>query len=253
VRCRSWQCWSAKWLVMHLIEDGAVQGGHLLGIQPWTQWLTWGSQVMPLFFLVGGFQWRIPGRRQPAAGIALCPLVHQPVPPPDLTVLPLLQSGRSSRCSARQCVEPQIVALAIVALIPVWFLSVYIMVTAAVPLTHTAWKRWGFGSFFALVAGAIAVNLHRGVRVRRAISKFTNFAFVWPCTSSDTPGAGIFCQARAVWHGVFRVSRRCWRSCYRPLSGSNDVPGERPWSIPPTLAPAGSWHRPRPALRWRWN
>jgi hypothetical protein len=38
------------------MKDGAVEGGHLLGILPWTQWLTWGGgQVMPLFFLVGGF------------------------------------------------------------------------------------------------------------------------------------------------------------------------------------------------------
>jgi peptidoglycan/LPS O-acetylase OafA/YrhL len=44
------------WLVAApYIKDGAVEGGHLLGILPWTQWLTWGFQVMPLFFLVGGF------------------------------------------------------------------------------------------------------------------------------------------------------------------------------------------------------
>ncbi len=44
------------WLVAApSIRDGAVEGGHLLGILPWTQWLTWGFQVMPIFFLVGGF------------------------------------------------------------------------------------------------------------------------------------------------------------------------------------------------------
>ena len=44
------------WLVAApYMKDGAVEGGHLLGILPWTQWLTWGFQVMPLFFLVGGF------------------------------------------------------------------------------------------------------------------------------------------------------------------------------------------------------
>ncbi|MFZ1567033.1 acyltransferase family protein, partial [Sphingorhabdus sp.] len=44
------------WLVAApYMQDGAVVGGHLLGIIPWTQWLTWGFQVMPLFFLVGGF------------------------------------------------------------------------------------------------------------------------------------------------------------------------------------------------------
>ena len=45
------------WLVAAPYVDGAgdVVGGNLLGIIPWTQWLTWVFQVMPLFFLVGGF------------------------------------------------------------------------------------------------------------------------------------------------------------------------------------------------------
>ena len=31
------------WLVAApYMKDGAVEGGHLLGILPWTQWLTWG-------------------------------------------------------------------------------------------------------------------------------------------------------------------------------------------------------------------
>ncbi|MEJ2541588.1 MAG: acyltransferase family protein, partial [Gemmatimonadota bacterium] len=27
----------------------------MLHVSPWTQWLTWGFQVMPVFFLVGGW------------------------------------------------------------------------------------------------------------------------------------------------------------------------------------------------------
>lgn len=45
------------WLVAapYIGPDGEVVGGHLLGILPWTQWLTWLFQVMPIFFLVGGY------------------------------------------------------------------------------------------------------------------------------------------------------------------------------------------------------
>ena len=44
------------WLIAapHLLE-GELVAGHMLGIQPWTRWLTWGFQVMPIFFLVGGY------------------------------------------------------------------------------------------------------------------------------------------------------------------------------------------------------
>ncbi len=34
--------------------NGNLTPGHMLGIQPWTQWLTWLFQVMPVFFFVGG-------------------------------------------------------------------------------------------------------------------------------------------------------------------------------------------------------
>ena len=48
---------SGHWLVAAPVigVDGAVAGKNLLGVLPWTQWLTWGFQVMPLFFLVGGY------------------------------------------------------------------------------------------------------------------------------------------------------------------------------------------------------
>ena len=44
------------WLVAapHLVA-GELVPGHLLEMRPWTQWLTWGFQVMPIFFLVGGY------------------------------------------------------------------------------------------------------------------------------------------------------------------------------------------------------
>ncbi len=35
--------------------DGAMTTGHLLKQQPQTQWLTWIFQVMPIFFIVGGY------------------------------------------------------------------------------------------------------------------------------------------------------------------------------------------------------
>ena len=76
-------------------------------------------------------------------------------------------------------IERSIVKLASqLALIPVWFLAVYLLVTALVPLSHAAWRRFGLGSFWALVAGAVMIDgltLHFGV----PYVNFLNFLFVW--------------------------------------------------------------------------
>ncbi|MDH3756812.1 MAG: acyltransferase, partial [Gammaproteobacteria bacterium] len=44
------------WLIAtaHYV-DGTLTPGHLLKSEPGTQWLTWLFQVMPIFFIVGGY------------------------------------------------------------------------------------------------------------------------------------------------------------------------------------------------------
>ena len=37
------------------VEDDRLRLDHMLAVQPWTQWLTLLFQVMPVFFLVGGY------------------------------------------------------------------------------------------------------------------------------------------------------------------------------------------------------
>ena len=47
---------AGHWLIAApWIRDGELQLDHMLAVQPWTQWLTLLFQVMPLFFLVGGY------------------------------------------------------------------------------------------------------------------------------------------------------------------------------------------------------
>ncbi len=47
--------------------DGEPAYSHLLDLAPWSRWLTWLFQVMPVFFFVGGFSngvsWESPGGR----------------------------------------------------------------------------------------------------------------------------------------------------------------------------------------------
>lgn len=169
------------WLVAApYMKDGVVEGGHLLGILPWTQWLTWGFQVMPLFFLVGGFSngmsWAATLRNGGTYSSWYSGRLQRLINP----VLPLfLVWTLFALFGTAMGVDRSVVSMAAqLALIPVWFLSVYLMVAALVPLTWRAWKRFGFMSFWTLVAGAIAIDV-ASIRFDVPHINFLNFAFVW--------------------------------------------------------------------------
>lgn len=170
------------WLVAAPYVDGAgdVVGGNLLGIIPWTQWLTWVFQVMPLFFLVGGFSngvsWSSNRREGQTYSHWFSSRFRRLIYP----VLPLFAIWTAiAMFGTLAGIERGIVAMAAqLALIPVWFLSVYIMVTAVVPLSHAAWRRYGMGSVAALIACAVAVDAATYLLDVPYI-KYTNFAFIW--------------------------------------------------------------------------
>jgi hypothetical protein len=76
-------------------------------------------------------------------------------------------------------VERGIVKLAAhLALVPVWFLAVYLMVSSVVPGTWAAWRKAGLGSIVLLIAGAVAVDIAR-LHFGMPLIAFANFAFVW--------------------------------------------------------------------------
>jgi fucose 4-O-acetylase-like acetyltransferase len=169
------------WLVAApYMKDGAVVGGHLLGILPWSQWLTWGFQVMPLFFFVGGFSNGISWAATQARGGTFSDWYGGRLQRLINPVMPLfLVWSLFALFGTALGVERDVVKMAAqLALIPVWFLAVYLIVSALVPFTYRAWKCWGMGSFWALVAGAVAVDFASVFQGIPAIN-WLNFLFVW--------------------------------------------------------------------------
>lgn len=169
------------WLVAApYMKDGAVEGGHLLGIIEWTQWLTWGFQVMPIFFLVGGFSngvsWAATKRNDGHYADWFGGRVQRLINP----VLPLfLIWTLFALFGTAMGVERKIVSMAAqLALIPVWFLSVYLIVSALVPFTYAAWQKFGFASFWGFVAGAVMIDI-AALQFGVPYVNFLNFAFVW--------------------------------------------------------------------------
>ena len=153
---------------------------HLLDLEPWTRWLTWLFQVMPVFFFVGGFSnsvsWESAKRKGLDYNVWFDARIRRLIGP----VLPLVLAwGIMVAVAHANGVGPTMIRIGSqVALVPVWFLAVYILVVALVPLTHAAWRRWGFASVAAPVIGAILVDLGTFAAGIGWIG-WINYVFVW--------------------------------------------------------------------------
>lgn len=228
------------WLVAApYMKDGAVEGGHLLGILPWTQWLTWGFQVMPLFFLVGGFSnglsWAATQREGGRFTTWFAARVRRLINP----VLPLLLIWALVTLFGTQAgIDRAVVKMAAqLALVPVWFLAVYLIVTALTPWSHAAWKSFGLASFVALVTAAVAVDVAT-LQFGIPYVNFLNFVFVWVAIH----------QLGYAWHDGRLAAPLLWAAAGLAALGllvgfgpypvaMIGVPGsELSNSMPPTLA-----------------
>ena len=170
------------WLVAapYIGSDGEVVGGHLLGILPWTQWLTWGFQVMPIFFLVGGYSngvsWSSTRAKNGHYSDWFASRIQRLINP----VFPVLLAwGLFAFLATQAGMDRATVRMAVeLALVPVWFLAVYLLVTALAPFTWRLWEKLGFTSVAVFVAAAVLVDVLTFARDVPYVN-FLNFIFVW--------------------------------------------------------------------------
>ena len=153
---------------------------HILTVAPWTAWLTWIVQVMPIFFMVGGYangiSWRAARRDHKSYAAWLEGRLRRLVWPilPPLVVWVAIVAIEYARG-----VRPELISYGSrVAFIPLWFLAVYIGIVLLVPATEAAWNRFGMRSFWALTAAAAAVDVMYFAVGLRWLG-FANYLFVW--------------------------------------------------------------------------
>lgn len=168
------------WLIAapQMLGDNLLLG-HMLDISPWTRWLTWGFQVMPVFFIVGGYSnlasWTAANERGQGYAEWLNARLRRLVAP----VVPLLITWAVIAVVARRAGVPPLTIKvgSQAALVPVWFLAVYVLVACLAPATVVLWRRWGIASFWALAAAAVVVDVawFSGLR----FLGWTNYLFVW--------------------------------------------------------------------------
>jgi peptidoglycan/LPS O-acetylase OafA/YrhL len=172
---------TGHWLITAVYyHDGSLTPGDLLVIQPNTQWLTWLFQVMPIFFIVGGYANAVSleSARRREIGYAgwLAARLNRLVTP--LLAL-LLGWAVLAALLHFWGVSGDVIRLASrAALIPIWFLAIYIMVVVLAPATYIAWRRWGFVSLVAFAVAAALVDVAFFVGDLRWLG-WTNYFWIW--------------------------------------------------------------------------
>ena len=172
---------TGHWLIVALYyQDGNLQTDDLLVIRPNTQWLTWVFQVMPIFFIVGGYANAVSlesaRRRQIDYAGWLVTRLNRLISP----LLILLFAWAALAATLHFAgVSGKVLSLASrAALIPIWFLAIYIVVVVLAPATYRAWQRWGFASFWVFAVAGAAIDLAYFKSSQQWLG-WTNYLWVW--------------------------------------------------------------------------
>ncbi|WP_440709963.1 acyltransferase family protein [Herbiconiux sp. YIM B11900] len=195
-------------VVIHLLmvgvglgADGAVVVSRPLEAQWWFAPVTWVGQIMPLFFVVGGFAsitaWRSTVRRGgTAAGYVRNRVLRLAQPAFPLFLFYAVVIGGAQLIG----IDPELVRLAVVgAASPLWFLAAYMLCQALVPLMVGWHLRAPRATLLLLLAGAVVVDAVRFSTGIDAIG-LANLFFVW-----------LLVQQLGFWYadGWF-AARRWW-------------------------------------------
>ncbi|MEO1244948.1 MAG: acyltransferase [Pseudomonadota bacterium] len=161
-------------------HDGEFTTGHLLKDRPETQWLTWLFQVMPVFFIVGGYSNAVSLKSAERKGASyaewlIARLTRLAIP---VVVLMLVWAGIALVMRLLD-VDPAVIQyMSQASLIPTWFLAIYIMVAILAPLAWRFWQRAGYASFFAFAAMAVATDVLFFAFDLRYLG-WSNYFWVW--------------------------------------------------------------------------
>lgn len=187
-----------------LRPDGEIELLNSLEWVPYAGWITWVVQVMPIFFLAGGYA-NARGLRKVELGEQrrrewITARVRRMFTP----VIPLLLVWVALILVMRGFVPPEVVhAGAMSATVPLWFLAVYLTLTALAPFTYKWWRRSGPITVGWLLAAAIAVDFARFEYDVPGIG-WANFLFVWAAVHQ----LGYWWAARDAGDGI--PSRSGW-------------------------------------------
>ena len=193
-------------VVIHLLEVGVGTGPHGLTIsrplehQPWFNAVTWVFQIMPLFFVVGGFAsltaWRSLVRRGGGASAYVTTRILRLAQPAfPLFVFFVSVVGAATLIG----VDPTLLGPVVLgAGSPLWFLAAYGLCQAVVPFAVRWHLRAPKRTLLVLLLGAIIVDAARFTTGSTAFG-LLNLFFVW-----------VLIQQFGFWYADGWFDRRSW-------------------------------------------
>ena len=167
---------------------------------PWTQWLTWIFQAVPVFFLVAGYAGAVSWtHRRDAEGFSREAWIRR----------------RLARVLGPTVVYVALVSVIVVVLqargVPgsvleyagwavamhLWFLAVYVVVVSLTPIAIAAQRRWGLKVAGVLAVGVVVVDLVSLAGHVPGVG-WLNYLLCW----------GLLYQLGIAWHGGLLAGRR---------------------------------------------
>ena len=172
-------------------RDGEFGRDNPLILLPWTQWLTWGFQVVPVFFAVAGYASAVSwSRRDESASRQewIRRRVARTLGPTAVYAGFVLVVMGALRLAGMDGSVLELGGWAVA--MHLWFLAVYLMVVSLTPIAVAAHRRWGLAVPAALAACLIVVDV-LGIASGHQEIRMLNYFFCW---------AAIY-QLGIAWHG----------------------------------------------------
>lgn len=190
------------WLVVvPSYAGGRFDGVNALATVPLMRWLSWGFQVMPLFFVVGGVangaSWR--GARVKGSSYVdwLRTRLVRLARPTSVLFAVWALAAVGLRLAG---VDPSLVQrVAWLVVVPVWFLAVYVVVVVLAPAMLRLYERFGLWTLVLLASLAMAVDIVRFNAPSTHGVEHTNFLWVF-----------LFCQQLGFFWLDDRLRARRW-------------------------------------------
>jgi len=168
------------WTIIAVDADGGILPHGVLDGAAWTHPLTWVFQVMPIFFLVGGYSNALSWRSARRKDVGYAEWLRTRLRRLGIPLIPLLLAWLVIGVVAVAAGAPHAtVQLAShMALIPTWFLAAYLMVILVAPPCLRLWERFGWWSILGGIALAGAVDA-LSIAADQPLLGYPNYLLVW--------------------------------------------------------------------------
>ncbi|MCL6422603.1 acyltransferase [Brachybacterium sp. JHP9] len=168
------------WTIMAVSPTHGIDPHGVLDSARWTHPLTWIFQVMPIFFLVGGYSNGLSWRSARKRGTTYAEWLRTRLRRLGVPLIPLLVAWIVICAIALLAGAPaETVRLASqMALIPTWFLASYLLVIVLAPPCLVLWERFGWLS----VAGGLALaGIVDAISITASspLLGYPNYVIVW--------------------------------------------------------------------------